>query len=78
MLWTAHSNVNLWFDTFETSLVELGFGRLKMMKDREEIIGYVLFYSGQRRRIANLDEMLVSLYNTKGKQGGRPSTIFSE
>ena len=72
----THSNVDLWFDTFEPSLVEIGLGRLKMAEDREEIIGCVFFYLGQCRSIANLDDMEVSLDNTKGKQGGQPSTIF--
>jgi hypothetical protein len=76
VLWTTHGNVDLWFDTLETSLVQLGFGRLKTEADSSATEGSIVFYPGQRRRIANLDETALSLDDTKGKQGGRPSTIF--
>ena len=73
-LWTTFSNLNLWFDTWEGALVDLGFGRLKRPNDVCD--GSVYFYEGQVDRIINLDETDGALDNTVGQRGGRPSIVF--
>jgi hypothetical protein len=58
-------------------LVTLGFGRLKTLGEEDkDIIGTVVFFDGQTRRIANFDETAAALDNTSGNRGGRPSTVF--
>ena len=74
VLWTTFSNLNLWFDTWEGALVDLGFGRLK--RPNEECDGSVHFFEGQLDRILNLDETDGALDNTTGQRGGRPGIVF--
>ena len=77
VLWTTYSNIKLWYDTWEDTLIELGFARKKEDADDVEAIeGSLFFYKGQRRRIINLDETDGSMDNTNGKRGGRPPIVF--
>ena len=41
--WTTFTNLNLWFDTWEESLVELRFARLK---DKVRNVMDLLFFEG--------------------------------
>ena len=76
--WTTHNNISVWFDSWEDTLVELGFARLKTVNDPERIEGSLFFFRGQRRRILNFDETDGSLDNTSGHQrGGRPPIVFT-
>ena len=72
--WTTYSNLNLWYDTWEETLVELGFARKKEPGDNVE--GSLFFFDGQLNRIINLDETDGSLDNTAGQRGGRPPVVF--
>jgi predicted transglutaminase-like cysteine proteinase len=74
--WTTYSNLSLWFDQWEITLIELGFGRKKEAADGKDIDGSVFFFKGQRRRILNIDETDGSLDNTNGVRGGRPPIVF--
>ena len=72
--WTTYTNLNMWFNTWEGVLIELGFSRLK--REGEDCKGSVVFFVGQKYRIINLDETDGALDNTCGKRGGRPSFYF--
>ncbi len=78
VMWTTHSNLQLWFDTWKDTLIELGFARLLTEEEKKDrsIAGELFFLKGQRRRILNVDETDGSLDNTKGQRGGRPSTVL--
>ena len=66
--WTTHNNISVWFDSWEDTLVELGFARLKTEHDGDTIEGSLFFFKDQRRRILNFDETDGSLDNTSGHQ----------
>ena len=74
--WTTHYNLNLWFDTWKTTLIELGFAREKTEAD-VDIEGEVVFLPGQKNRILNVDETDGTLDDTRGQTGGRPPVVFS-
>jgi len=75
-MWTTHANVKAWYDQFENTAIELGFGRLKTEQDDPGIEGSIVFGKDQQRRIINLDEADGSLDNTNGKRGGRKPMVF--
>jgi hypothetical protein len=78
VLWTTHNNINIWYDSWQDTLVELGFARLKTENDSDEIVGSLFFLKGQTRRILNFDKTDGSLDNTSGhQQGGRPPIVFT-
>jgi hypothetical protein len=51
---------------------------LKTENDSDKIVGSLLFFKGQTRRILKFDETDGSLDNTSGrKRGGRPRIVFT-
>ena len=72
--WTTYTNLNIWSNTWEGVLIELGFVRLK--REVEDCEGSVVFFDGKKDRIINLDETDGALNNTCGQIGGRPSFVF--
>jgi len=74
--WTTHFNLNLWFDTWKTTLIELGFAREKTCDDIAEE-GEVMFLPGQKERIINVEETDGTLDDTRGQTGGRPPIVFT-
>ena len=72
--WTTYTNLNMWFNTWEGVLIELGFARLKI--EGEDCEGSILLFDGKKDIMINLDETDGSLNNTCGKRGGRPSFVF--
>jgi len=78
ILWTTYGNLKMWFGQWESTVISLGFGRLKKDDGSEDHLeeGSVVFFKGQKKRILNLDETDGSLDNTKGKCGGRPPLVF--
>jgi hypothetical protein len=74
LMWTTSYNLEVWFQTWRDTLVELGFGRLK--EHGEDVVGEVVFFEGQTDRIGNIDETDGSLDDTTGQRGGRPSMTF--
>ena len=64
--WTNHGNINLWLDTWDKDLVEIGFS----YRDYEEKI---VISDDQLRIIINIDESWFYLYGREGRRGGRPS-----
>ena len=76
LVWTTCTNLNCWHGTWELTLVCLGFGRQKQKEDDDKHEGNIVFFSGQRRRIINLDETDGSVDNTNGKRGGRKPMVF--
>lgn len=74
LMWTTAYNLDIWFDTFKQTLIELGFAREKGPGD--DVEGEVVFFPGQTRRIINLDETDGSLDDTTGQRGGRPPMTF--
>ena len=77
VLWTTHNNLNIWYDSWEQTLIDLEFARLKTVDDPEDIEGSLYFYPGQTNRILNFDETDGSLDNTNGVRGGRPAIVFT-
>ena len=78
VLWTTYNNISIWYDSWQDTLVELGFARLKTENDSDKIEGSLFFLKGQMRRIINFDETDGSLDNTSGHQrGGRPPIVFT-
>ena len=67
--WTTHSNLKLWFDSWERDLLQLGFAE-------EDDKGTTVILEEQMKRILNLDETCLSLDGTEGNRGGRPSVVF--
>ena len=51
--WTTYTNLNMWLNTWEGVLIELGFVRLK--REGEDCEGSVVFFDGQTDTIINLD-----------------------
>ena len=56
----------MWFNTWEGVLIELGFSRLKI--EGEDCEGSVVLFDGQKN--------MITLDNTCGQRGGRPSFVF--
>ena len=72
--WTTYTNLNMWFNTLEGVLIELGFASLK--REGEDCEGSVMFFDGQKDRIINLDPTDGDPDNTCGHREGRPSFNF--
>jgi hypothetical protein len=75
-LWTTAYNLDVWFSTFKELLIHLGFGREKTAEDDPNIVGKVVFFDGQTRRIINVDETDGSINDTTGHRGGTPPMTF--
>ena len=67
--WTTYSKLNMWFNQWETDLVDLGFAY------RQED-GSVVIPPKQLGRIINIDETALSLDGANGRCGGRPRVQF--
>ena len=74
--WTTHFNLNLWFDTWKTTVISLGFAREKTIED-VDVVGEIVFLPGQKERIINVDETDGTLDDTSGQTGGRPPMVFT-
>ena len=74
--WTTHQNLDLWFSTWKSTLIDLEFGREALVTDNVE--GEIFFFENQVNRIINVDETDGSLDNTKGNKGGRPPIVFTD
>jgi len=74
--WTTHHNLDLWFTTFKSTLIELGFGREPTAED-VEVVGEVVFFDNQKERIVNLDETDGTLDEANRNRGGRPPMVFT-
>jgi hypothetical protein len=75
LMWTTSYNLEVWFNTWSDTLIDLGFARKKMASD-ENCEGSLYFYNGSLDRIGNLDETDGSLDDTTGQRGGRPPMAF--
>ena len=75
VLWTTSYNLNVWFSTWKDTLVSLGFAREKEPGETG-VVGELVFFAGQKRRIINFDETDGSIDDTTGQRGGRPSMTF--
>lgn len=73
--WTTKYNLDLWFSTWKSTLIDLGFAREKLATDKD-IVGEVVFFPMQRERILNLDETDGSIDDTTGQRGGRPALTY--
>jgi len=75
--WTTYGNLNVWYETFKQTLIDLGFARETMQDGTEDHLpGELCFFEGQTRRIINVDETDGTLDNTNGKRGGRKPMVF--
>jgi len=72
----THQNLDLWFSTWKTTLIDLGFGREAVPTDNVE--GEIFFYEKQTHRIVNVDETNGSLDNGTRNKGGRPPDVFTD
>ena len=52
--WTTYTKLNMWFNTWEGVLIELGFARLN--REGEDREGSVLLFDGHKDIIINLDK----------------------
>ena len=69
--WTKRKYLQMWFDTWEASLIKLGFAK------RSEVDGHIEIPDDQLARILNFDETCLSLDGSGSAAGGRPSAILS-
>jgi hypothetical protein len=70
-VWTTYDNLEQWFDSWENTLVTLGFA----FKDADK--GDILISEEQKRRIVNMDKTTLSLNGSDGTVGGQPSLTVS-
>ena len=73
--WTTFSNLNLQFDTWEGSLIKLGFTRRK--RADEECKKSRVLFKGYTEHIINLDKTDGALDKTCRQWGGRMIFIFN-
>lgn len=76
LMWTTSYNLEVWFNTWSNTLIDLGFARKKYQSETDRVEGSLYFYSGMLDRIGNLDETDGSLDDTTGQRGGRPPMTF--
>jgi hypothetical protein len=75
VIWTTAYNLDVWFNTWKDTLVELlGFARPK--EPGENVAGELFFFDGQLERIGNIDKTDGSIDDTTGQRGGRPPMTF--
>jgi len=67
--WTTYQNLDLWFDSWEVSLVDYGFATINTN-------GELLFDIEMMKRILNLDETCMSLDGGNGNRGGHPTVMY--
>ena len=68
--WTNYKNISLWFDNWESDLVELGTAK------QDSISSKVIVPPDQLRNIINLDETALSLDGSTNNRGGRPQMVL--
>ena len=66
--WTTYSNINMWFNQWETNLLELGFAYRQN--------GSIVIPPRQLKHIINIDKTALSLDGANGHCGGRPRVEF--
>ncbi len=74
-IWTTHTNLNDWFDSWEVFLVSQGFATEITGEDgngKEVIVS-----EDQKRRIINVNEANLSLDGSDGGRGGRPGCTIT-
>jgi hypothetical protein len=76
LMWTTSYNLEVWFNTWSDTLIELGFARKKYDREEDDVEGSLFFHSDQLHRIGNLDETDGTLDDTTGQRGGRPPMTF--
>ena len=69
--WTTYSNLELWFSSWEKTLLELGF----LEPDDS---GKLHIPIGQLRNILNFDETCLSLDGSSINRGGRPAAYYHD
>ena len=69
ILWTTFHNLSMWFDSWESNLLLLGFAE-------RDINGTVTISDSQLKRILNIDETCLSFDGSNGCRGGCPSATF--
>ena len=74
LLWTTHTNLDLWFNVLERTLLDYGFAQIALPSDAAE--GSLVFNPHQLHRIVNFDETAAELDNTSTNKGGRPAGAF--
>jgi hypothetical protein len=72
ILWNTYRNLELWFNTWEDNLVELGFAKF------DEETKACKVHDNQLARILNIDESACSVDGANGQRGGRPSAVLSD
>jgi hypothetical protein len=76
LMWTTAYNLEVWFNTWSDTLIELGFARRKYPSEEHTVEGSLYFYRDTLDRIGNLDETDGTLDDTTGQRGGRPPMAF--
>jgi len=69
--WTTYANLELWFDSWEKTLIDLGF-----MED--DGTGKYILPDRQLRNIINFDETCLSLDGSSINRGGRPAAHYHD
>ena len=78
-LWLSDSNFDVWFDSWKSVLVSLGFAKDEPMVDEEgRALSEVTLHPGQDRRILNFDESRICLDGTADSPGGRPPLMEND
>jgi len=67
--WTSLQNLDLWFDSWETFIVEYGFATINTD-------GSLHFPGEMKARIINMDEACLSLDGSNSNRGGRPTVTY--
>ena len=67
-------NLNIWYDTWEDNLIDLGFARKK--RENEDAESSLVFYDNHKDHILNLDKADGALDNTTGQRGGQLLFVF--
>jgi hypothetical protein len=76
LMWTTAYNLEVWFNTWSDTLIDLGFARKKYHTEEDTVEGSLVFFDGMKSRIGNVDETDGSLDDTTGQRGGRPPMTF--
>jgi hypothetical protein len=73
-MWTTSYSLEVWFNTWSDTLVDLSFARKKRFDndDDKDVEGSLAFYPGMLDRIGDIDETDGSLDDTTGQRGGPP------
>ena len=74
---STYNNINKWFKTLKSNLVEYKFAWVATEVDGDVAdVGELIFYEGQLDRILKVDESEVSTDGTSKLSGGRPITEY--